>query len=171
MAGLASSQTTASWVAMLGGGRGDRHYVTATAAPCTGLFKPVSVSKPLPPAVLGPSLAMSARPPVHRRCSGSMSAHRAVLHDPARLLPLYAGERDALSRVGRASARARGGVQRGALRLRRLDGRVEAALATQQRQGGPRSRPARPTSRTTSASRSGRTLPGQRRSLRLPRHG
>ncbi len=43
---LANSQTTGSWVADLRGGA-DRHWVTATAAPCTGLFKPVTVASPV----------------------------------------------------------------------------------------------------------------------------
>ncbi len=94
---LAASQTTASWVAQLGGPAGDRHLVTATAAPCTGLFKPVSVDTPLSPAVLGPPprdvIDPVAAPSLfwqHERL------HRAVLQDPATLLPLFAPERDAL---------------------------------------------------------------------------
>ena len=43
---LAASQTTASWVAELRPGL-VRHWVTGTAAPCVGLFKPVRVEDPL----------------------------------------------------------------------------------------------------------------------------
>ncbi len=87
---LAGSQTTASWVAELGPA-GARHWVTATAAPCTGLFKPVRVEEPLH---LGP-------PPADRADRDSLwwrheRLHRRVMGDPARRLPLYEAERDAL---------------------------------------------------------------------------
>ncbi len=87
---LVGTQTTASWVSELSPGEA-RHWVTATAAPCTGLFKPVRVLEPLD---LGPAPTGTFDPATlfwrHERL------HRRVLADPARLLALYAGERDAV---------------------------------------------------------------------------
>jgi dipeptidase len=89
---LASSQTTASWVAELSA-RGARHWVTGTAAPCTGLFKPVHVEEPLD---LGPT-------PTDRADDAGLwwrheRLHRRVLADPARLLPVYREQRDAVEK-------------------------------------------------------------------------
>ena len=86
----AASQTTASWVGELTPERCS-HWVTATAAPCTGLFKPVSLTEGLD---LGPG-------PVDRfddRCLWWRHEllHRQVLKDPGRLVPLFAAERDAV---------------------------------------------------------------------------
>jgi dipeptidase len=87
---LAASQTTASWIAELTP-QGVRHFVTATAAPCTALFKPVHVLDPL---------ALGAQPRDHFDASALWwrheRLHRAVSRDPERLLPLFAEERDAL---------------------------------------------------------------------------
>jgi dipeptidase len=84
----AASQTTASWVAHLAE-TGDHHWATATAAPCTGLFKPVDVTRPLD---LGPA------PTDHydERCLWwrHERLHRATLRDPSRLAPLFTPERD-----------------------------------------------------------------------------
>jgi len=93
---LAASQTTASWVSELAAD-GARHWVTATAAPCTSLFKPVRVEEPLD---LGP--------PPGDTCDGSFwwrheAFHREVLKDPQSLYPLFAPERDATEAAWLAS--------------------------------------------------------------------
>jgi dipeptidase len=87
---VAASQTTASWVAELRPGA-IRHWVTGTAAPCVGLFKPVRVGEPLD---LGP-------PPTDRADADSLwwrheRLHRLVMRDPDRLRPLFVDERDEL---------------------------------------------------------------------------
>lgn len=87
---VASSQTVASWVAELRPD-GARHWVTATSAPCVSLFKPVRVETPLD---LGPA-------PTDRADQRSLwwrheRLHRAVMQDPARLLPLFKDQRDAV---------------------------------------------------------------------------
>lgn len=87
---VAASQTTASWVADLTAA-GATHWVTATAAPCTGLFKPVSVSEPVD---LGPA-------PTDRFDPATLwwrheLLHRSVLRDPAALAGRFTPERDAI---------------------------------------------------------------------------
>jgi hypothetical protein len=87
--GLATgSQTTASWVADLTPA-GARHWVTATAAPCTGLFKPVAVERPLD---LGPAPTDVYDPATlwwrHERF------HRRVVRDPQAAYPTFTPERD-----------------------------------------------------------------------------
>jgi secernin len=94
---IASTQTTASWVAELAP-TGSSHWVTGTAAPCTGLFKPVSVAEPLD---LGP-------PPTDRfdgRCLWWRHEllHRRALIDPDRLVSLFAAERDEVEARWRAA--------------------------------------------------------------------
>ena len=84
----AASQTTASWVAELTSD-GAHHWCTATSAPCTGLFKPVSVDEPLD---LGPD-------PGDRfdaRCLWWRHEllHRRALTHPERLLALITPARD-----------------------------------------------------------------------------
>jgi secernin len=87
---LASSQTTASWVAELRP-NAIRHWVTGTAAPCTSLFKPVRVDEPL---------ALGAAPTDSADASSLWwrheRLHRQVMRDPARLRPLFVAERDAV---------------------------------------------------------------------------
>ena len=89
---LAASQTTASWVGDLGHD-GVQHWVTATAAPCTGLFKPVRVDTPV---AMGPV-------PDDRDDGCSLwwrheRLHRRAMFDPAVALPLFTAERDAVER-------------------------------------------------------------------------
>lgn len=85
---LAASQTTASWIAELSP-HGCRHWVTATAAPCVSLFKPVQVDQPLD---LGPD-------PCQHYDGNTLwwrheRLHRQVLRDPATLGSLFLAERD-----------------------------------------------------------------------------
>ena len=86
------SQTTGSWVAELSPGS-MRHWVTATAAPCTSLYKPVRVDDPLD---LGPNPTDTFDPQSlwwrHERLH-----RRAVMH-PVGLYPLFTAERDTVER-------------------------------------------------------------------------
>jgi dipeptidase len=87
---VAASQTTASWVAELRTGDA-RHWVTATAAPCLSVFKPVRVGEPLD---LGPAPTDRFDPEClwwrHERL------HRFLIADPTPLAEEYLTERDAL---------------------------------------------------------------------------
>ncbi len=89
----AASQSTASWVAELRPDGATQHWVTATSAPCTGLFKPVRVTEPLD---LGPAPDDRFDPssPWWRH----ELLHRQVMSDPSRLLDRYVAERDAVER-------------------------------------------------------------------------
>ncbi len=89
---LAGSQTTASWVAELRPGRA-QHWATATAAPCTGLFKPVAVDQPLD---LGP--LPTDRPDADSLWWRHERLHRRVMTDPERLGALYWEQRDSVER-------------------------------------------------------------------------
>jgi dipeptidase len=87
---LAAAQTTGSLVSDLRP-HDQRHWATATAAPCLSLFKPVSISSPLPAA---------PAPPNERADPESLwwrheRLHRAVLRDPEPFASRLA-ERDAL---------------------------------------------------------------------------
>jgi dipeptidase len=85
---LTSAQTTASWVTEMVDGT-IRHWVTATAAPCTGLFKPVQIGEPLdlgaPSDKADDSLWWR-----HERF------HRSVLRNPEPLRDCYVPERNAI---------------------------------------------------------------------------
>lgn len=88
----AASQTTASWVAELTPGA-IRHWVTGTAAPCTSLFKPADVNRPLD---LGdaPTDRFDARSLWWRH----EVLHRQAVKDPAGHYPLFTPERDEIER-------------------------------------------------------------------------
>ena len=116
----ASSQTTASWVAELTASD-HSHWVTATAAPCTGVFKPVSVTEPLD---LGPD-------PVDRfddRCLWWRHEllHRRVMTHPEVLVPLFATERDELEARWLASPPAAAAFEEADRLLRRWTELVQA---------------------------------------------
>ncbi len=88
------SQTTGSLAAHLHPAR-PTCFVTATAAPCTGVFKPVWPDMPVPDT--GP-------PPAGTADGASLfwrheTIHRAVLADLPAHLAAYASERDALERA------------------------------------------------------------------------
>jgi len=85
----AGAQTTASWVAELCPDSAS-HWVTATAAPCTSLFKPVAVDQPLD---LGPEPADRYDPAAlwwrHE------ALHRRVLAQPERCYAVLRADREA----------------------------------------------------------------------------
>jgi hypothetical protein len=125
---LVGSQTTASWIAELRAD-GVQHWVTGTAAPCTGLFKPVRVLEPLE---LGPL-------PTDRADAASLwwrheRLHRCVLRDPARLLPLFAAERDALeTRWWASPPEPAAAFEEGNRRLEEWTARIRAAESRDRR--------------------------------------
>ncbi|MHB8877474.1 MAG: carcinine hydrolase/isopenicillin-N N-acyltransferase family protein [Myxococcaceae bacterium] len=85
---VASSQTTASWVADLSPGK-VQHWVTGTSCPCLSLFKPVSVELPV-------NLGQA---PGDQEDSETLwwaheRLHRTVLRAPEKLAPLFLEERD-----------------------------------------------------------------------------
>ncbi|MBI2823502.1 MAG: peptidase U34 [Planctomycetia bacterium] len=85
----AASQTVASWACELSP-RGQSHWVTATAAPCVGLFKPVRVDTPL---ALGPSPTDISDE--HSLWWRHEQLHRRVMRDPVALRRLFVPERNA----------------------------------------------------------------------------
>lgn len=125
---LAATQTTASWVSWLRPGS-HAHWATGTAAPCTGIFKPVQVETPVS---LGP-------PPTDRADPASLwwrheRLHRRVMTDHARLLSLYGPERDAIEAqwLARPPSSAEAFAQ-GDVLLADWSARVGAALAVDRR--------------------------------------
>ena len=107
---VAASQTTASWVAELRPGDA-RHWVTATAAPCLSVWKPVQVAEPLD---LGPAPTDHFDP--NTLWWRHEQLHRFLIADPGKLAEEYLAERDTLEaqleidRAGPAESFARAGT-------------------------------------------------------------
>ncbi len=83
---IASSQCTSSWVSELTD-TSQQHWVTATSAPCTGIFKPVQVNRPVD---YGPQATDTANDSLwwrHERFQ------RKVMRDPEAAMPLFLPER------------------------------------------------------------------------------
>jgi secernin len=98
---LTSTQTTGSWVADL---RAEPlHWVTATSAPCTSIFKPVRVDQPVD---LGPVGADHHDPT--SRWWRHEQLHRLVLRDHAASLARFASQRDTVERAWLADPPATG---------------------------------------------------------------
>ncbi len=120
-----AAQTTGSLVAVLRPEQ-RRYWVTGTAAPCTGLFKPVWMEGDVLPADLGV--------PGPRCDAGSLwwqheRLHRRVLEDYPRRLDRYRTARDRLEAEWRRRARTASGPERFALTRGAF---AEARQATQQ---------------------------------------
>lgn len=86
---ITSSQSTASWVCEL---QADRraHWVTATSAPCTGIFKPVHVERPVDYGAHARDVADDSLWWRHE------AIHRAIMRNPLELAPHFMPERDEL---------------------------------------------------------------------------
>ena len=86
---LAASQSVASWLSELTP-EGARHWATGTSAPCLGIFKPISLDRPLD---LGQPTGQQDTQSLWWRFE---ALHRRVLHDPKMACGSFLDERDAL---------------------------------------------------------------------------
>jgi secernin len=89
---LAASQTVASWVSDLCSA-GAMHWATATAAPCTSIYKPVRLDRPVS---LGP--APNDHFDENTLWWRHERLHRLAILDPALTFPAFTVERDAVQR-------------------------------------------------------------------------
>lgn len=90
-----NSQTVGSLVAHITAGQEPTFWVTATAAPCTSVFKPVWISAGVPD--LGPE--PTARMDANTLWWQHEKLHRAVLQDYARRSKLFSQDRDQLEEL------------------------------------------------------------------------
>jgi dipeptidase len=90
---VTSTQSTASWVADLrpSAGPAGRHWVTGSSAPCTSVFKPVTVDRPL--AVDPDPMPTNHLDPAYRWWRHER-LHRLVLRDHPASLARFGPERD-----------------------------------------------------------------------------
>jgi dipeptidase len=86
------SQSTGSWVSHLGADGTFTHWVTATSAPCTSVFKPVWFDAGMPDTGPRPGRDYDDASLWWRH----ENLHRETLRDYAALLPLYLDERNDL---------------------------------------------------------------------------
>lgn len=86
----AASQTTASWVAELSPDN-HLHWATATAAPCTSLYKPVAVDTPM-------DLQTATDEANESLWWRHEAFHRAVIQNPAEMQSIYQKERNSVQR-------------------------------------------------------------------------
>ncbi len=86
---VAAAQTTAAWVSELSPSR-TQHWVTATAAPCTSLFKPVQVRHPIDMGPAPTDVADKSLWWLHERF------HRLVMKDPKTAFPVFEEERNSV---------------------------------------------------------------------------
>jgi dipeptidase len=96
------SQSTGSWVSHLGADGTFTHWVTATSAPCTSVFKPVWIDAGVPDTGPRPGKDYDDASLWWRH----EDLHRATLRDYTRLLPLYRDELRDLETRFRADAAA-----------------------------------------------------------------
>jgi dipeptidase len=96
------SQSTGSWVSHLGADGTFTHWVTASSAPCTSVFKPVWFDSGVPDTGPRPGATYDAESLWWRH----EDLHRTTLQDYAALLPLYGGELRDLEAGFRAEAAA-----------------------------------------------------------------
>jgi dipeptidase len=89
---VASSQSTASWVADLRGPT--QHWATATSGPCTSIFKPVAIDTPVD---LGPAPTNQYDPDTTWWRHEDL--HRHALRDLLGSLPRFGAERDRTERA------------------------------------------------------------------------